>query len=267
MAPRNSRPRSEGSPPRGQHFLKSRRLAAELVTDCKISESDLVLEIGAGKGKLTEELGARARMVLAVEHDPMLVMLLVERFKRRCDIIVVFGDVLIVPLPSEPFRAFGNIPFGITSRLLRYLLDDPNTSLWRADLIVQIGAAIKRARPRHAKLQNVAWGPWWDFRMIRRIPATAFEPMPSVEAAILTVTKRNLPLLRPDERPSFEVFLRHSFSGSRELRVTLKHSLSRPQFLRLADELGFPRNAQAIHLNLKQWVSLFRALNRPEQAI
>lgn len=261
MDPRNSRPRADRLPASGQHFLKSRRLAAELVTRCEIAESDLVLEIGAGKGKFTEELGDRARMVVAVESDPSRAMILVERFKRRRDIIVVFGDALSVPLPSEPFRAFGNIPFGITSRLLRYLLDDPDTSLWRADLIVQLGAAIKRTRPRHARLQNMAWGPWWDFRMIRRIPAKAFEPMPSVEAAVLTVTKRNLPLLPTREREAFVGFLRQGFSGSRQLRTVLKQSLSRSQFRRLADDLGFPRDAQAIHLDLEQCVSLFRAVN------
>lgn len=157
MVTRGPRPRAGGPPPSGQHFLKSRKFAAELVVASEIVKSDLVLEIGAGRGKITEELSRRARKVVAVENDPTLANLLIERFKGNTEVLVVIGDALSFPLPAERFRAFGNIPFAITSALLRHLLDNPKTSLERADLIVQLGAAIKRTRTRNSNLLNLAW--------------------------------------------------------------------------------------------------------------
>lgn len=197
---------------RGRHALKSRRFAAELVESAGISGSDLVIEVGAGSGKITEELAARARMVLAIELDSALATRLIARFETRDNVVVAAGDALAVPLPAEPFRVFGNIPFAITTNLLRRLLDDPNASMQRADLIVQVGAAIKRTRVQPSRMLNLSWGPWWEFRIARRIPSTCFEPRPSVEAALLTISKRKIPLLPTRDRAAFASFLKQGFS-------------------------------------------------------
>lgn len=258
---RSPRPRAGGPSPSGQHFLKDREFAAELVVAAGIAESDLVLEIGAGRGKLTEELGLRARKVLAIENDPALANLLVERFSGRGKILVVVGDAFSFPLPAERFRAFGNIPFGITTALFRHLLDDPTNSLRRADLIVQLGAAIKRARPRHSNLLNLSWGPWWHFQMTRHIPAAAFQPKPSVDAAMLTIMKRKVPVLPSDKRLDYLDLLHHAFLGNRELRVALKNTLAGSRFRKLANELAFHRDARATDLDLDQWIAVFRAVN------
>ena len=224
---------SQGAKPRtrGRHALKSRRFAAELVESAGISGSDLVIEIGAGSGKLTEELAARARMVVAVELDVALATRLLERFDARNNVMVAVGDALALPLPAESFRVFGNIPFSITTSLLRRLLDDPSTFMQRADLILSMGAAIKRTRVRPSRMLNLLWGPWWEFRIARRIPSRSFEPRPSVEAALLTVSKREIPLLPARDRGAFANFLKRRFS-----------------------ETSLPSD-----LNLDQWLDLYRS--------
>lgn len=262
MVTRSPRPRTGGQPSSGQHFLRSRKFAAELVAASEIINSDLVLEIGAGRGKITEELRSRARQVVAVENDPTLASSLIERFRGSTEVLVVVGDALSFPLPAERFRAFGNIPFAMTSALLRQLLDDPRTSLVRADLIVQLGAAIKRTRPRNSNLLNLSWGPWWKFRMTRRIPAKAFEPMPSVDAAVLTVVKRDVSLLPLDDRQRYLDLLQRGFRGSRELRIALKGSVSSRSLRKLSNQLAIARDARAIDLDLKQWLALFSEVGR-----
>ncbi len=225
-APRSAKPRA-----RGRHALKSRRFAAELVESAGISGSDLVIEIGAGSGKITEELAARARTVLAVELDLVLATRLLERFEARNNVVVAVGDALALPLPAESFRVFGNIPFAITTSLIRRLLDDPSTSMQRADVIVQMGAAIKRTRVRPSRMLNLCWAPWWEFRIARRIPSNCFEPRPSVEAALLTVSKREKPLLPVRESRAFTNFLKRRFSET----------------------------SPASDLNLDQWLDLYLA--------
>jgi 23S rRNA (adenine-N6)-dimethyltransferase len=134
------------SPRLGQHFLKSPELAASLVQQIHVASLDLVVEVGAGNGILTEELAGLAAKVVAVEVDPTLAISLIKRFSNSGKVVVVAGDFFDLPLPADLFRVFGNIPFGSTTRLLRHLLDPPVTGLVRADLVVQHGAAIKRTR-------------------------------------------------------------------------------------------------------------------------
>lgn len=187
----------------GQHFLKSHKLAASLVQRAGVSPSDLVIEVGAGEGILTAELARAAGRVLAVELDPALAIILIRRFSNDAGVSVLAGDFLHVPLPAQPFRVFGNIPFGSTTRLLRHLLDYSGTALLRADLIVERGVAIKRATSRHASLLNLCWAPWWEFGMGARIAASSFRPAPSVDAAQLSVSRRRIPLLPESEQAAF----------------------------------------------------------------
>jgi SAM-dependent methyltransferase len=142
-----------------QHFLRSSRLAAELVRSAGLTRDDLVLEIGAGSGRLTAELARVAGYVLAVEIDAHWAQKLSERFKRDPRVAVVPADALEVGLPAEPFRVVANLPFGRTTALLHHLLDDPNVPLRRADLVVEWGSALKRAAVWPSSLLGVTWAP------------------------------------------------------------------------------------------------------------
>ena len=256
MGLRESRPGRNPRPP-GQHFLRSSELAEELVTRARIDPDEFVLEIGAGAGILTRELVMRSRHVVAVEVDPSLAARLRREF-RRCETVVVDeADVLIHELPLEPFRAFGNIPFNITTPLLHRLLDGPS-SMTRADLIVQWEVARKRTARSPSNLLNLLWGPWWRFNIARRIPAYCFRPPSRVDAAMLSILRRDPPLIRIDERHRFERMLRRAFTRSNgPLRRELRKWVSPLQFKRLARELRFDAAARATDLNLEQWMGLY----------
>jgi len=121
----------------GQHFLAGGWLAAELVEQAGVGAEDLVVEIGAGTGVLTEALARRAGRVVAVECDPRLAERTRARLGGYRNLNVVTADALTIPLPRRPFRVVANLPFGATAAMLRRLLGDPRTRLERADLVVQ----------------------------------------------------------------------------------------------------------------------------------
>lgn len=241
-----------GSPPRGQHFLKSRRFAAELVQTAGISNGDLVIEIGAGRGKITEELSQRARAVLAIESDARLARLLIERFEGRSEVMVVWADALRFPPINESYRVFGNIPFGITSSLFRRLLLRPDLALERADLIVQHGAAMKRLR-RRGNLLNSLWGPWWLLKIERVISRHAFEPVPSVQAALLSIRRREIPMLKEEDRQPYKMLVTTAFRDGRELKRALADLFPGRRHL-------LPSDTRAIDLDASQWVQLYQTL-------
>ncbi|MEA2521296.1 MAG: rRNA (adenine-N6)-dimethyltransferase [Actinomycetota bacterium] len=257
-------PRASGSRPSGQHFLRSALIAAELVRDAHILPTDDVLEIGAGSGRLTAPLADRARTVTAVELDPVLIEALRERFDGRTNVRIVGGDVLRIPSPGGPWRAFGNIPFSVTTPILRRLLDDPSGGLQRADLLIQFEAARKRATSYPATLLSLGWLPWWEFSSPRRIPRSGFEPPPAVDAAVLVVTRRAQPLLPSSIRPAYVDLLRTAFDhGSWPVRRSLRAVVPPLTWKRLARERGLSLDARPPDLDVWDWVALYSVLRTP----
>lgn len=199
-------------PPRhaGQHFLVSERLAHELVRIAHVTSTDLVVDVGAGNGRLTAPLADVAECVLAVEVDACLVRRLRVRFAGTPSVTVLHADVRDFGWPREPFRVVANLPFGVTTDLLRSLLGAPMRPLAAIDVIVQYGAAVKRTRPTGHAL-NIAWAPWWRLHLARRLPAACFHPPPSVDAALLVVRRRDPPLLSAHEFRGFARFVDAGF--------------------------------------------------------
>lgn len=255
---RSRPPRTDAGRPDGRHFLRSEAVIAELVRDAGIGPADHVLEIGAGDGRLTAHLARVAERVSAVELDDHLVAMLRRRFEGEFRVEIVHGDALTMPLPAGPFRVFGNIPFGITNALLRRLLDDPAAPVRGVDVLLQFAAARKRADPWPSTALGLSWLPWWEFSLVRRVPRTAFEPAPSVDAAVLTVTRRAPALLDPADRPAYERLVRSAFRfPTWPTGRALQGSLPSAAWRRFARDRGISTGATPRELDVWDWVALF----------
>jgi 23S rRNA (adenine-N6)-dimethyltransferase len=191
-------PRDERRRRLGQNFLRP-DLADALVAEADVSPGELVVEIGAGRGAWTVALARRGARVVALEKDPYWADRLSREMQRRgvANVSVLCCDALACPMPAGSFRVVGSIPFGMTTALLRRLLDDPSTGLRRADLVVQWEVARKRAATPPSTILSTVWAPWWEFEVGRRVPARAFRPVPAVDAAVLRIRRRT-PSLLPD---------------------------------------------------------------------
>jgi 23S rRNA (adenine-N6)-dimethyltransferase len=245
-----------------QNFLVDRHAIEGLVNGSGVTDGNLVLDIGAGNGLISQELARRGARVLAIERDPVLAERLRARFATWPSVTVMQADVLTVPLPDGPFRVVANIPFGITTKILRRLLDD-ESGLARADVIVQAEVARKRGTGGRGTLLNACWEPWFEFGAGARIPATAFRPRPRVDAAILIVVRRDPPLLDPASRRDYTAFVTAAFEGARPtVASALARTLPRSRFAALAAELGFGVAALPSQLDVTHWVALFRASRR-----
>ena len=258
MAARGARPSRPA--PTGQHFL-GRRAAADLVRLARIGRDDLVLEVGAGTGVLTRELASAARRVIAVELDPALASRLRRRFGSPGNVDVVEGDALIVPLPSVAFRAFGNVSFGITTALLHRLLDDPATGLVRADLVVQLEVARKRAASSPRSLLTLSWAPWWRFEIGPRLPSYLFHPRPKSDAALLTVVRREPPMMAQSDRRGCRRLLERAFRRAGEPLPAALRGIASPRVIRnMMRRAGIPFDARPVDITPEEWVAVFASL-------
>lgn len=191
----------------GQNDLAS-AAGERIVAEAGFAAGDLVVEIGAGLGALTRALARRRLETLAFEIDARRVRRLRAGLAHAPSVRVVEVDFLRARLPARPFRVIGSLPFGRTTDMLHRLLDDPALPLLRADVIVQWEVAAKRAAVPPTTLLGTAWAPWWEFRLGRRIAAAEFVPVPKVDAALLTIMRREPPLLPTDLARAFAGFVR-----------------------------------------------------------
>jgi 23S rRNA (adenine-N6)-dimethyltransferase len=239
------RPRSRG---RGQHFLRSSKLAAELVRAARVHPDDLVLDLGAGTGVLTAALVRAGARVVAVELDAHLAQGLKRRYPH---VDVRIDDALRVPLPRTPFKVVANPPFDGGTLILRRLLD-PLLPLTTADIIVQWGLAEKRAAVWPSTQLSVYWGAWFELSVARRLPRCVFAPPPAVDAGLLRITRRQEAFVPMSERRVYQAFLARGFREGPGAVV------SRKLLKRCETELGFERRARARDLDAWQWAELYR---------
>lgn len=224
--------------PRSRHFLRT-RLATQLVAEACVTCDDLVVDLGAGGGRLTAELAARARHVVAVELDPRLASSLRGRW---ANVDVVQGDAVTARLPRERFRVVANLPFHRTTDILHRLLDDPTVPLERADVVVEWGVAFRYGVPWPSSLNAVTWGAFYETSIARRLPRTAFEPPPATDAGVLVFRRRASPLIAPEQASAYRTFVAGGFRrGVRNLA---------------------PRGTIARELDAHQWAELFASVTR-----
>lgn len=241
----------------GQHFLRSKRLAAGLVADAAIAPGDLVVEVGGGTGMITGELVRAGARVRAIERDPALAALLGARFADRASVEIVHADALDCPWPDERFSVVANLPFAGSGAILASLLRDPFLPLRRAHVIVQWEFAAKHAAVWPATQRATYWRAWYDVSIVRRLDRTAFAPLPSVDTAVLKLERRSRPRVPRDAHEAYWRFLQERFSSQETVRRGLRTALSPLQVKRLAPALGFGPAARPRDLDAEQWARLF----------
>ncbi|HXV92682.1 MAG TPA: 23S ribosomal RNA methyltransferase Erm [Pseudonocardia sp.] len=189
----------------GQNFLVDADVVASIVRAIPGTPALPVLELGAGDGALTAALAGHGHPVTAVELDPRRAGAL----RRRCpDVTVVCSDMLSVRTEA-PHHVVSNVPFGITTALLRHLLAQDR---WHtAVLLLQWEVARKRTGVGGTTLLTAQWWPWVEFSLLRRVPATAFRPVPNVDGGVIVLQRRGRPLVPPRERTAYQALVRQVF--------------------------------------------------------
>lgn len=196
----------------GQNFLADRALITAIQRLVRDETQGPIIELGAGDGALTGPLARLDRPVTALEIDPRRVRRLQARFERDAGVSVVRADVLRHRFPATSHTIVGNVPFHLTTAIIRKLLSERG---WTgAVLIVQWEVARRRAGVGGASMLTASWWPWYDFGLVRRIPAAAFRPVPSVDAGLLTMRRRPVPLVdERRERQAYQAFVKQVFQA------------------------------------------------------
>ncbi len=258
----------------GQNFLEDPEALKRIAEAAEIGSNDTVLEIGPGLGSLTRYLAALAREVVAVELDPRFIPILKSTLRLYHITRIVQGDILqLTPaelgLPDKYIVA-ANIPYNITSAVLRHLLSDQAKPM-RMVLTVQEEVARRLCEaPPDMSLLALSVQVHGKPEIMHRIPAGAFYPPPKVDSAVVRIDMYEAPRIQEELLP---VFFSLSKAGFSQKRKTLRNALSaglriKPaEAAELLQRTGIDPMRRAETLDLGEWERLSKEwVNRRPKA-
>jgi len=257
----------------GQHFLHAPHVIEKIVQAASIIERDTVLEVGPGKGVLTQALLARAGTVLAIEKDEHLAALLEREYVdaiKSGRLRLVAGDILGADLDthglkSGNFKIVANIPYYITGLIFRKLLGGttlPNTAVF----LVQKEVAGRIARDKKESLLSLSIKAYGTPKYVATVPRNCFSPQPGVDSAILQVTAISRENFKHIDESFFFELLHLGFGKRRKMLLgNLSACFPREQLAAIFEQLTIPQTIRAEDLSLSSWIKLTGALARIER--
>lgn len=247
----------------GQHWLHDDASLEAMMSAGDVNSEDIVLEVGPGLGTLTKKLCEKAQKVIAVELDDTLVSELAGRVKAG-NLEVVHQSILEFDLSGLPkdYKVIANIPYYLTSNLVRKLLESSNHPS-NITLLVQKEVAQRIvAIPGQMSILSVSVQYYASAELKEEVPARLFTPPPKVDSQIIQIIPYAKPLF-PDIET--EVFFKIVKAGFSEKRKKLRSSLSGA--LHLSKEIvdtwlqkaEISPDARAQELRLEDWYRLTKS--------
>jgi 16S rRNA (adenine1518-N6/adenine1519-N6)-dimethyltransferase len=286
----------------GQHWLFDELSLGAMLTAGEIASTDTVLEVGPGLGTLTKKLCEKADQVIAVELDDKLAADLHQNLTRRQgssflhsievehklrqesstqnitegdadnnlilhktnNLEVVNQSILDYDTSDLPknYKVIANIPYYLTSNLIRKMLESENPPSIMVLLIQKEVAERIAAGPGEMSILAVATQFYAEVALKELVPAELFTPPPKVDSQIIQIKRRESPLFPGVDSKQFFTLVRAGFSEKRKkLRSSLSGSLqiSKQEADALLKSANISPDARAQELSLEQWHQIYRA--------
>ncbi|MEP6847953.1 MAG: 16S rRNA (adenine(1518)-N(6)/adenine(1519)-N(6))-dimethyltransferase RsmA [Acidobacteriota bacterium] len=250
----------------GQNFLVDPSYISKIIDALEVRSGDIVVEIGPGRGALTERLVATADRIIAVEIDRDLVPLLRDRFKNDENLIVIEADVLKIDLaqlvprdihtaPNSPlFKVVANLPYYISTAVLQKLAEQRHllstlVLMFQREVVDRITAAPGNSDRGFLTVLTEAF---FEIERLFDVPAEAFRPQPKVRSSVVRLTPKTREI-------SNETVFRELISNAfRQKRKTLTNNLKAfyPNAAEIIAAAGIDPRLRPEALTIDQWLRL-----------
>jgi 16S rRNA (adenine1518-N6/adenine1519-N6)-dimethyltransferase len=256
----------------GQHFLVDRGILKSIAAAANLTSDDIVIEVGPGTGLLTRELSQLAGHVIAVELDTRMVALLGEQLADSKNVTVVHGDILQLPptallhdygpRDTQSYKVVANLPYYITSPVLRHFLLSPITP---STMVVMVQEEVGRsiaARPGDMSLLSVMIQAFAQPSVVRKVSARSFHPPPKVDSIVLKLDVTPQPAVPRESAAEFTEFVAAGFRAPRKqirnsLCLGLQSTREHVEPLLAAAQIDPMRRPET--LTIVEWALLWQA--------
>ncbi len=204
----------------GQNFLINNSVLNHIITAAELTPEDTVLEIGPGLGVLTRALAEKVKKVIAIEKDRSMIKILQETLKDYPNVEIIHEDALTYQNTLTKYKIVANIPYYLTSALIRKFLEETHRPECIVLLIQKEVADRICAKPPKLNLLGVSVQFYANPKIITRVSKECFWPAPNVDSSVIKIS----PITR-DNAPSSETFFQVVKAGFSHPRKQLVNNL------------------------------------------
>lgn len=250
----------------GQNFLINPRVLQKIIETADL-KNDIVLEVGPGLGTLTQELAKKAKKVIAVEKDKQMNEVLKETLKDFKNVEIIEGDILKILkqkpsiLKSSKYKVVANIPYYLTSPLIRMLLESANPP---EEIILMIQKEVAQritAQPPKMNLLAVSIQFYAQPKTISYVSKASFWPEPKVDSAIIKIS--NIEKIKEIDQERFFKIIKAGFSSPRKQlanNLSEKLKIDKGEIKSALAKCGLNPQARAESLRIEDWILLIQLL-------
>ncbi len=241
----------------GQHFLQDDNILQKIVETGDVQPGDHIVEIGPGVGVLTAKLLERADHVTAIELDERMIPLLRNYTNYNEKLTIVNENALQVPLPEEPYKVIANIPYHITSPLLRHAFLESKVSPKSMTLLIQKEVADRICDTENAGMLTIIVALFGKATKVINVPPKAFVPPPKVDSAVIHIECYDHPLVDEETLQQVMKLTKIAFSMKRKM---LSNSFGTfPGGLELLEAASIDPTRRPQTLSIDEWIALAKA--------
>ncbi len=250
----------------GQNFLIDDHVLSDIISAAKLTDKDLVLEIGAGLGILTRALAEKSKKVIALEKDHSLVRVLEKEMADFPNTEIISNDIRSFLKRDcwspEEYKVIANIPFYLTSYLLLALINLSRPPKMVVLMVQKEVAERVCARPPRSNRLATIYRLRARSQMIRIVPASSFWPRPKVDSAILKIDQ-----IKTD--PIDQLLIKLIDAGFHSPRKTLANNLSARLNIdrQFVEKTGLDARIRAEALEISDWLNLFNHFIKLKSAL
>ena len=256
----------------GQNFLNNKFVLEKIAVTGNVSSSDTVLEIGPGKGALTEVLLATGARVIAIEKDDRLIPILSEKFEKEITegkLELIHGDIELLNIEDleftkEPYKLIANIPYYITGLIIRKFLEATNQPTEIVFMIQKEVAQRIVARDSKESLLSISVKAYGLPKNAGTVKAGNFVPKPKVDSAILHISQISKNFFT-EHQISEEFFFKVIRAGFSEKRKVLTNNLSpfaeKQDLVNTLTSLDLSPTVRAEDLTLQNWAQIAQKIS------
>jgi len=248
--------------PHGQNFLIDNNIARKIVNAAGIKKSDLVVEIGPGKGILTDIIKDLTHSLTLLEIDPALSQRLSAIYAQTSNVKIENIDALNYVFPGTPYKIVSNLPYNVGTAIVQHFL--PSPSWTTAVIMLQKEVALRLcAKPASADYGYISifCAYYAAAEILFDVSPSCFGPKPKVMSSVIRLTNKNA--APPD--PLFFSFIKHCFSMRRKTILNCLGSFKNLDKQKAADilaTLNFDSFLRPDKLTISDYISLTNQLKK-----
>jgi 16S rRNA (adenine1518-N6/adenine1519-N6)-dimethyltransferase len=247
----------------GQNFLTDKNVLQKIIDSADIKSDDVVLEVGPGTGILTAELAKKAKKIIAVEKDKSIIEVLKENIKNFGNIEIVEGDILKFNIKEKKYKIISNIPYYLTSPLIRKFLEEKNPP---QEIILMIQKEVAKRiceSPPNMSLLAVSVQFYANAKILFNVSKNSFWPVPKVDSAVIKIISHKISKnINPD---LFFKIVKAGFSHPRkQLASNLSKELKikKEEINKILLENNIQPTQRAETLYIEDWKNLAKLLDK-----